>query len=97
MIGEDVEVSVAAVGASTVTLDVRHSTLAGRITLEDSFRRQLTRDGVVALPVVGGTCEIVDLRTEYVRLGFSDIPKHVSVHRREVYDAILRENRRDRG
>ena len=97
MIGQDVEVSVAAIGASSVTLDVRHTTLAGRITLDDSFRRELTRDGVLALPVVGGTCELVDLRPDKVRLGLSDIPPAVSVHRREIYEAILRKNRRDRG
>jgi cytosine deaminase len=35
---------------------------------------------------------IVDIRGDKVRLGVT-APKHVSVHRREVYEAILRENR----
>ena len=35
---------------------------------------------------------IVDVRGDRVRLGI-DAPREVSVHRREVYDAIQRENR----
>src|SRR5438876_12415796 len=35
---------------------------------------------------------IVDLRADKVRLGIS-APRSVSVHRKEVYDAIRRENR----
>ena len=34
---------------------------------------------------------IVDVRGDKVRLGI-DAPREVSVHRREVYDAIQREN-----
>lgn len=35
---------------------------------------------------------IVDVRGDKVRLGIT-APKHISVHRREVYDAIQREKR----
>ena len=35
---------------------------------------------------------VVDIRGDKVRLGF-DVPKDISVHRKEVYDAIRRENR----
>jgi len=35
---------------------------------------------------------IVDIRGDKVRLGIT-APSHVSVHRKEVYDAIQRENR----
>jgi carbon storage regulator len=35
---------------------------------------------------------IVDVRGDRVRLGI-DAPREISVHRREVYDAIQRENR----
>jgi carbon storage regulator len=35
---------------------------------------------------------IVDVRGDRVRLGI-DAPREVTVHRREVYDAIQRENR----
>ena len=34
---------------------------------------------------------VVDLRADKVRLGIN-APKHVAVHRREVYEAIRREN-----
>jgi carbon storage regulator len=36
---------------------------------------------------------IVDVRGDKVRLGI-EAPREISVHRREVYDAIQRENRR---
>ncbi len=35
---------------------------------------------------------IVDIRGDKVRLGIN-APNHISVHRKEVYDAIQRENR----
>ncbi len=35
---------------------------------------------------------VVDIRGDKVRLGFS-APKSISVHRKEVYDAIRREQR----
>lgn len=37
---------------------------------------------------------IVEIRGDKVRLGI-DAPKEVSVHRREVYEAIQNQNRRD--
>ncbi len=36
---------------------------------------------------------IVDIRGDKVRLGIT-APTHISVHRKEVYDAIQQENRR---
>jgi carbon storage regulator len=44
--------------------------------------------------IIGDDIEItvVDIRGDKVRLGVS-APKHISVHRKEVYDAIRRENR----
>jgi carbon storage regulator len=44
--------------------------------------------------IIGDTIEItvVDIRGDKVRLGVS-APKHISVHRKEVYDAIRREKR----
>ena len=35
---------------------------------------------------------VVDVRGDKVKLGI-EAPKEISVHRREVYEAILRENR----
>src|SRR3954452_13819981 len=44
--------------------------------------------------IIGDNIEItvVDIRGDKVRLGVS-APKEISVHRKEVYDAIRRENR----
>lgn len=44
--------------------------------------------------MIGDDIEItvVDIRGDKVRLGIT-APSHVSVHRKEVYDAIQRENR----
>ena len=44
--------------------------------------------------MIGNDVEVtvVDIRGDKVRLGIT-APKHVSVHRKEVYDAIRRENR----
>jgi carbon storage regulator len=44
--------------------------------------------------MIGDDVEItvVDIRGDKVRLGIT-APTHVSVHRKEVYDAIQRENR----
>ncbi len=39
---------------------------------------------------------IVDIRGDKVRIGI-EAPKEVPVHRREVYEAIQRENRRAAG
>ncbi len=36
---------------------------------------------------------IVDIRGDKVRVGIN-APRHISVHRKEVYDAIQQENRR---
>lgn len=35
---------------------------------------------------------VVDIRGDKVRLGI-DAPRHIQVHRKEVYEAIQRENR----
>lgn len=34
--------------------------------------------------------QVVDIRGDKVRLGF-DAPRHIEIHRKEVYDAIERE------
>ncbi len=39
------------------------------------------------------TITVVDIRGDKVRLGI-DAPKHVPVHRQEVYEAIKRENQK---
>ena len=95
MIGDDVELTVVKLRAKVVTLDMRHTTLRGRITLDDSFRRDAVVGDVLDLPAPG-SCAVVDIRGDKVRLGL-DAPKDVSIHRKEVWEAIKRENRRARG
>ncbi len=50
-----------------------------------------TRDETI---MIGDDIEItvVDIRGDKVRLGIN-APSHIAVHRKEVYDAIQRENR----
>ena len=47
--------------------------------------------------VIGDDVEItiVDVRGDKVRLGIN-APRHISVHRREVYDAIQREKAKEK-
>ena len=94
MVGDDVEVVVVAIEHSKVAIDVRHTTLRGRMTLNDSFP-DVGMGDVLNLPSPG-SCTVVDIRGDKVRLGI-DAPKEVSVHRKEVWEAIRRENRRERG
>lgn len=95
LIGDDVEIIVALITPQGATLTFRHTSPGGRERHEDSLTRELLLRQVVNLPVVG-TCELVDLREDRVRLGISGVPKEVTVHRREVYEAIRREKRPDR-
>jgi carbon storage regulator len=48
--------------------------------------------------IVGDNVQItvVDIRGDKVRLGI-EAPAHISVHRKEVFDAIQRENRKAAG
>jgi carbon storage regulator len=69
----------------------------------DCFLRPLTQEGANMLVLsrqrdetimIGDDIEVtvVDIRGDKVRLGIN-APKEISVHRKEVYDAIRRENR----
>ena len=95
IVGDDVELTVVRLRAKVVTLEMRHTTLGGRVTLDDSFRRDAVVGDVVNLPVTG-SCSVVDIRGDKVRLGM-DAPKDLSIHRKEVWEAIKREKRSGRG
>jgi carbon storage regulator len=69
----------------------------------DDTQRPLTQEGANMLVLsrqrdetimIGDDIEVtvVDIRGDKVRLGIN-APKEISVHRKEVYDAIRRENR----
>jgi carbon storage regulator len=71
--------------------------------VNDSFNGPLTQEGANMLVLsrqrdetimIGDDIEVtvVDIRGDKVRLGIN-APKEISVHRKEVYDAIRRENR----
>jgi carbon storage regulator len=80
--------------------DLVDGRLATRMSRE---ARTLTQEGAVMLVLsrqrdetimIGDDIEVtvVDIRGDKVRLGIT-APKSVSVHRKEVYDAIRRENK----
>jgi carbon storage regulator CsrA len=88
MIGQDLEVAVVSIEPEAVTLCVRHS--GGG---PESVHR-VARDAVLELPL-HTSCTPVDIRSDKVRLGLT-CPKELSVHRKEVYDAIRGADRRNR-
>jgi carbon storage regulator CsrA len=96
MIGDGVEIVVTKMRAKRVALLVKLLAVGGRFTFEDVFDVQLNEgDEPIRLPG-NVTCEIVQVGGEKARIGIC-APESTSIHRREVYDAIKRENRRDRG
>ena len=96
MMGDDVEIAVQKIRAKRVGLLVKLLAVGGRFTFEDVFDVQLNEgDERIRLPG-DVTCEIVQVSGEKARIGIC-APKTTSIHRREVYDVIRRENRRDRG
>ena len=96
MLGDDMEIVVLAIGVKSARLAVKLAAPGGRITFEDVFEVEVTRGGESASLPGKVTCDVVDILNDKVRLGIC-APTHLSVHRREVYEAIRRENRRDRG
>ena len=79
MLGDDLEVAVVSIELDAVTLCVRHS--GG-----PELVHRITRDAVIELPLCS-SCTLVDIRSDKVRLGLT-CPKELSIHRKEVYDAI---------
>jgi carbon storage regulator len=87
---------VVSLNKSNVKLRVVGSEIGGRLT-SDKLYGPLTRDqGIIIAPDI--RIDVVDLRQDphaiKVRLGIT-APKSFSVHRKEVYDAIRRENDRN--
>ena len=86
MIGEHVEVFVTSVRAKRARVLVKHTDGGGRIALSEAVEHDGTDGSTFGLPI-GGTVTIVDVRGESAILGI-DVPPTLSVHRREVYEAI---------
>ncbi len=92
MVGEDLLITVRSIRGNTVTVSFG-STRASRFDkLDVPPDVQLNRNERVTIaPDIHLTA--VDIRGETVRLGF-ELPQGVSLHRKEVWDAIRREQRR---
>jgi sRNA-binding carbon storage regulator CsrA len=94
MVGDDLLVTVRAIRGESVCLCINRRLPAGQFAggrfAADTGETWLQRDDVLWL-LPDAWCEVVDIRDDKVRLGFN-VPKELSVHRKEVYDAIRREN-----
>jgi carbon storage regulator len=91
MIGHHLLVTVSELDVARVELLVSRKTRGGRM----SFFTEIARtwlDLDASIPLGEGiSCLVVDVRGDKVRLGFT-YPKEISLHRKEVYDALNREN-----
>jgi len=94
MIGHDLEVEVVKIRGSSANLRVTRRLVGGRIS-EDLFSDWLQKDRPLDLGN-GICCAVVDIRSNptKVRLGI-EAPREISVHRKEVYDAIRRTRNND--
>ncbi|MFI5380997.1 MAG: carbon storage regulator [Tepidisphaerales bacterium] len=93
MIGDDLMVTVSTITDASALVRVSRRALGGRIrAFEDVSQTWLKRDDSIPLGH-DASCTLVDIVGDKVRLGL-EAPLAVSVHRKEVYDAIQRENRR---
>ena len=86
-VGDDIEVLVTAIDQRTIELVVTRLEVKGRLTTELTHR--LARDEQIDLSDEC-TCAVMDIRPPKVRLGIT-APKTMSVHRKEVWEAIRRE------
>jgi carbon storage regulator len=89
MIGDDLQLQVLKIRASSAHLRVTR-TLIGRRMTEELFSGWLEKDRPLDL---GDkiACAVVEIQVNpaKIRLGI-DAPREVSIHRKEVYDAIRR-------
>lgn len=93
MIGDGIRVTVVNIRAESAMLEIETDSDSESTTHQE--QRLMTRDQMHQItPEVSLT--VVDVRGDKVRLGFV-CPSSYSVHRKEVYEAIKRENRRAEG
>ena len=88
MLGDDVEVTVAAIFRDRVRLEVNYVDPIRRVPQDGSFVAEPRRGERVHIDR-GVSCQLVDVRPDCAvcRLGFV-APRETAVHRREVYDAL---------
>ncbi len=89
MIGHDLELTVIKIRGTKANLHIARRLIGGRLS-EDLFSDWLEKDRPLDLGN-GICCAVVDIggNPTKVRLGI-EAPKEISVHRKEVYDAIRR-------
>lgn len=93
IIGDDLMVTVVNVRGGHAQVRAVRRVRGGRITAFEELANVWLGRGE-SIPLGEGiSCAIVDIRAEKVRLGIV-AAKEVSVHRREVYDALVRAARR---
>ena len=89
MIGDDLQLQVMKIRGTSANLRITRSLIGGRMT-EDLFSGWLEKDKPLDLgnEII---CAVLDVRDNptKVRLGIQ-APKEISIHRKEVYDAIRR-------
>jgi len=85
MIGDDLELQVVEVTPSAVRLRAQWRTMGGRLTKEIFDGARSIGESVELSE--GLKCLVVDIRAEKVRLGLI-VPRNLTVHRREVWEAI---------
>ena len=89
MIGDDLQLQVLKIRGTSANLRITRSQIGGRMT-DELFSGWLEKDHPVDLQnqIV---CAVIDVggNPTKVRLGIQ-APKEISVHRKEVYDAIRR-------
>ena len=90
MIGDDLELTVIKIRGTRANLHITRRLIGGRLS-EDLFSNWLEKDRPLDLGN-GIVCAVIDVRDNptKVRLGIQ-APKELSVHRKEVYDAIRRQ------
>ena len=94
-LGENVLVGAVEIGAECVRLTVRGQVFGGPKDGEATGDTVQLGIGESLAVAPGASVTVVAILPEKVRLGF-DVPETMSVHRKEVYDAIRREIDRDR-
>lgn len=89
MIGADIELQVLKLRGSSANLHIARRLIGGRL-IDELYSGWLAKDQSVDLGE-SISCAVVDVGSNptKVRLGIQ-APKEISIHRKEVYDAIRR-------
>jgi len=86
MLGDEIEVMVLKVRGKRALLTVYRAVRGKRLMWEANEPRWVGVSEFLDLGE-GMSCHVVDVRGEKVRLGFC-VPRSITPHRREIYDAI---------